>query len=66
MKSVNVTNSDINMKTWFMPKDVNMFKIAASSKTGLTLTFIPSLPWLHKAAVPESWIILQTGGETWR
>ena len=27
---------------------------------------IPSLPWLRKAAVPESWIILQTGGDTWK
>ena len=27
---------------------------------------IPSQSWLHKAAVPESWIILQTRGKTWR
>ena len=27
---------------------------------------IQRLPWHRKAAVPESWIILQNGGKTWR
>ena len=33
---VNVTNSDIKLKTGFVPKYVNLFKFATSSKTDLT------------------------------
>ena len=36
IKYVNVTNSDIKLKTGFVPKYVNMFEITTGSKTGLT------------------------------
>ena len=36
MKSANLTNSDINLKSGFVSKYVNMFKIASFSNTGST------------------------------